>query len=207
IGDDSSDQVLYQELEEYRTTDPVRYSLEIEKRLKIERDIKERLEKLIKAVTLADNEKLESTLDFSAIKLNPDDNPLFTLAQAREYRAELAGALASEDKVDVIEAHAFKVTAAYKKCRDQIATIEYAIKHALEDIVSAEQKLAKCQESHKQAEVTFDEAALTHATIQHAITDLQAGISHKEAGMRDLERAKGKLENNFRVSALRDIKN
>ncbi|KPJ86194.1 hypothetical protein AMJ57_00310, partial [Parcubacteria bacterium SG8_24] len=122
FGDDAADQEVYDRLDRKNDSDPVAFFRGLEELRDKERQVGERLDRLVEAVGLAADRRLSAPAD-PGIALEPDDDPAVTYDKALREDHVFAGLLASRDDPEEVMSQARAVRAFYVKCAEQTATI------------------------------------------------------------------------------------
>jgi len=186
-GDDVSDRRFWDELDLLRRTDPLAYLKRIAV-LKEEQDvIVAKFDHLVSAVKKASANQLTAVPTIPEMVLDPDDDPRVTYDRALHERNRLAGCLASSQRVEEVEAQANRIDALYRKCKEQDAIVQSAVKNAGLAIKSAKQMDARSQEMHDATQTRVKDARCVHSSVSDG--QISSGRSYWMQGREKLTSA------------------
>jgi len=203
MGDDRQDTDLYAQIDARRLEDPYAFALEIHALRETEEARAHELDRLVSAVALANSNTIEELQGLEDTVLRPEDDPEFTLSEARYALGQVAPVLASADAVEEVEAHAQRIVDLFAKCDAQSTEAREAIVQASGSLRDADSLLEECRRLDDETLKRLAEVARDHKQVEPVGQARSAADQFVEAGVRDLQRARAKLEERRHLEALR----
>lgn len=201
FGDDASDKTLYTRINEGRMNDPVAYLERIEELQNKESEAVDRLNRLVKSLTMIKAIRVDSVPDLEMTVLQPQDDPKITLDAAKREEARFTAMLTSRDDVAEVEAQAVKVQELYRKCIEQTGMAQAAIKAAKDDIDSARALLDNVTALAQDSEAQVKARQQIHSNMADAGNSLINGRRYLEAGASGIESASALLTDRKHLEA------
>jgi hypothetical protein len=207
FGSEEEDDALYDGVNVNRQKDPVAYMRRIDELRCKERQVSERLTRLVEAVRLIRAARLESPPQIGATVLAPDDDPRLTFESARREEDRFAGLLAGrsgDDGAAEVEEQAQAVQKLYQSCAEQAAAVQSAIADAAKTIEQTAALVQAATDLASRAESRLKAAMVIHANTKYTQTCLESGRRFLEIGVQTLDLARRKLDENRHLEARRD---
>lgn len=166
LADQAERAPLYAALSDLQLNNPLAYDKRIAELKKAESEVEQRVSRLIEIVApVAETRPKTLKLPEGTI-VDVEEHPEKLLAIADTAQVELAGMLASEKPMEVIEAQAKKTTRLYNEAIDQAERISFAVQKAQTTINGAISCQSEATEARKVAAEAVGRAQKQHLNVQ-----------------------------------------
>ena len=205
FGDDAADAHFYQGLAAIRDTDPLAYVEKLEELRRAESHLMLKMRALVTVRERVTTARVETAFCPAIEKtvVSPDDDPIVTIAQARQAEDKLEGLFVTATSTDEVQSQCDTVVTLYRKCTQQGAELKSAI-------LGCRNALEKAKAVGKEAEVALNGATARvggarslFKRLAPAEGDLQTARSFIEKGTRKVQDALKAIEATRHLAARR----